>query len=338
MDTEKRHRILVIEDDCDQRELIAEALGMPSSPEEAMDVTAVANAAEALEQDLVSFSAVLQDYHLPDMPGLELLRTILARVDLPVVIVTGQNDSATAAEALKCGAQDYVVKLGDYLFALPVLVSKNIRQHAMKLENQRLQRQLEDTLQQVQVQNRQLAESLQQVRTLATTDPLTGLANRRHFSEQLDRLYSEAVRYDFDLSCAMLDLDHYKQLNDALGHQVGDQLLAMASEVIQESLRGSDLAARYGGDEFVVLLPHTAVDDAHSVVERIREQLENRTKELIKGMPFGITASIGLASLAADGPGSGDALVAMADRALLTAKDRGKNCVVAFSRTSQPAG
>jgi len=114
-----------------------------------------------------------------------------------VVFVTGHNETATATEAISQGAQDYVVKLGDYLFAVPVVVDKAIRQHAIKKENQVLQQELRAMLDELQEKNRQLRESLQKVEALATTDHLTGLANRRRFKEVLERSYNEAVRYGF---------------------------------------------------------------------------------------------------------------------------------------------
>jgi diguanylate cyclase (GGDEF)-like protein len=136
----------------------------------------------------------------------------------------------------------------------------------------------------------------------------------------------------------MLDLDHYKSLNDSLGHQVGDKILQAAASVIRSNLRKSDVAARYGGDEFVLLMPHTSVDMALNVADRVRHELALATPVLTRTNK-GVTASMGMASLRADHPDSADALVSMADRALYVAKDRGKNCIVTFGEIgalSQP--
>lgn len=337
MSSENGHpRILVVEDDADQRELICEVLAAHYADGQAGDgrparslVVGVGSAAECLAQDLTGFDIVLQDYHLPDSPGIALLEKILERVDLPVLFVTGDNLAATALEALRRGAQDYVVKLGDYLFTLPVLVDKNIRQHQTRKENKRLQQQLQGMLEQLRVKNVQLEESTKKLRTMATTDHLTGLANRRRFARIMERRFREAARYEFDLTCCMCDLDHYKEFNDTLGHQAGDRLLTVAAEVIRESLRGADTAARYGGDEFVLLLPHISVAQATVVTERIRRKLARR------GSSFGsvshpVTMSVGLASLASDRPAGGESLLNMADKALYVAKERGRDCVVSF--------
>jgi len=181
----------------------------------------------------------------------------------------------------------------------------------------------------MRLKNIALEQSLQKLQTMAATDHLTGLSNRRIFAEILEQSYNEATRYKFDLTCLMCDLDHYKALNDTLGHQVGDKVLMTTAEVIRSNLRSSDHASRYGGDEFVILLPHTSMDKAMSVGERIRRQIVPATSQHTQ-TKTGITLSIGISSLKVDQPASADALVAMADRALYVAKDRGKNCIIVF--------
>ena len=333
-------RVLLIEDDADQRDLIGEALRLHYGDAGEDRIVTVGSAAEALDTDLARFDVILEDYNLPDMPGLELLEKMLAEADVPIIFVTGQNDSATAAEAIRRGAQDYLVKLGDYLFALPVLIDKGIRQHRMKTENERLQQELQTMLSELRIKNVQLRESLERLEVMATTDHLTGAANRRRFGELLQRYYAEAARYDFDLTCCMLDLDGYKQINDALGHMVGDELLILAADVIRSSLRSSDIVARYGGDEFVLLLPHTTEDRGAAVCERIRQELAARSREH-SHLRRPVTLSIGVASLKKDRPTSADALVAMSDKALYAAKETGKDRLVAFrqvaDRESVPA-
>ncbi|MDY6913204.1 MAG: diguanylate cyclase [Planctomycetota bacterium] len=335
-DKENYPRILVVEDDDDQREMICETLRIHYGGSEAGNIVGVSCAAECLAEDLGAYDVILQDYNLPDMDGLKLMDEILGRADVPVLFVTGENVSAKAAEAIQHGAQDYVIKLGDYLFSIPALVDKAVRQHQIRRENQRLQRELQAMLSELRTKNVQLEESLEKVRMLATTDHLTGLSNRRRFSEILERYYNEANRYHFDLTCCMCDLDQYKQLNDTLGHQVGDEILVITAGVILDSMRSSDVAARYGGDEFVLLLPHTSVERGISVSERIRRELIRRTRNCrrLNGM---VTMSFGVASLAADCPTSADALVAMADRAMYMAKDRGKDCIVAFNEICETA-
>jgi len=324
-------RVLIVEDDPDQRELIRETLRIHSGKVENPRVIAVGTGAQCMAQDLWNVDIVLLDHNLPDTTGLELLGRILQKRDLPVLFVTGENDSATAVEAIRHGAQDYIVKLGDYLMALPLIIEKNVRLHKIKRENARLQAELTASIDEIRVKNIQLEESLEKLEAMAAMDPLTGLANRRAFADRLARSYDEATRYDFDLACAMCDLDSYKSLNDSLGHQAGDRILVTTAEVIRRNLRSSDAAARYGGDEFVILLPHTSIEVALNVSDRIREQLRDATSQCTNASE-GITLSAGVASLKSDHPASADALVAMADRALYAAKDRGKNRIATFSQ------
>ncbi len=327
--------VLVVEDDPDQQDLVCETIKMHFDGDGDGDthIVGVGTGVECMALNLCDFDIILLDYNLPDTTGIDLLKQIISVCDIPVIFVTGNSDAATAAEAIRRGAQDYIVKLGDYLLALPVVVEKNLRQYELKRENARLQKELTASLEQTRIKNIQLGESLQKLQTMAATDHLTGLSNRRAFSDILNRYYGQAIRYGFDLTCIMCDLDDYKALNDTLGHQVGDKVLVAAADVIRSTIRDSDDAARYGGDEFVMLFPHTAADIAIGVADRIRRQIVSATSRHA-GNGMGLTLSMGVASLNLDKPDSADALVAMADRALYVAKDRGKNRIVTFDQIS----
>ena len=336
MDTPRKPRILIVEDDEDQRQLLCEALSIYYGDAEQDRIVGVSSAAQCLQKSLSDFDVVLLDYHLPDMPSLNLMEQIHARADLPVIYVTGENNSKSAAEAVTRGAMDYVVKLGDYLFAIPVIVDKNLRLHRIKQENDRLRNELELMIGQLRVKNIQLKEALEQQKKMAVTDHTTGLANRRHFAELLTSCYDEATRYGFDLTCCMCDLDHYKQINDTLGHQVGDEVLVIAADVIRSSLRSSDVAARYGGDEFVLLLPHTSVDRGQAVAERILRQLGlQTTNHRLLNSP--VTLSIGIASISADHPPTAEAMLLMADKALYAAKAKREDHIILHSQLGRKA-
>lgn len=332
-DLSTRPRVLLVEDDVDQRQLMQDVIVAHYGPQVAAGVVAVGAGAECLAQDLTAFDVVLLDYNLPDTTGSELLPQILARADVPVIFVTGENDSTTAAQAIRQGAQDYMVKLGDYLFAIPVVIEKTIRQHQVRKDNERLHQELQAMLSELRVKNIQLEESLIKLEKMAATDPLTDLSNRRHFAHLLERSFEEAKRYGFDLTCCMFDLDHYKELNDSLGHQAGDEVLALAADIIRASLRTSDIAARYGGDEFVVLLPHTSIGRALAVAERTRTELAAGVHARYRSMKPPVTLSIGIASLTSHNPATADELVAFADRALYAAKNSGKDRIVVFGES-----
>ncbi len=314
-------KLLVVEDDADQRELIRETLEDHFGPG---TVTAVETRAAALSADVAAFSLILTDYNLSDGCGMDLLDEVRRRCDTPVVMVTGENVGQIAAEAIGHGATDYVVKTGDYLFTIPLVIEKNLAVAKMVRENAKLKLQVERAMVELQLKNGQLEESLQRVERVAATDPLTGLYNRRHFSRVLDQLFAEAHRYDSELSCVMIDLDGYKQLNDSRGHQVGDALLVTAGKVIAANLRRSDVAARYGGDEFVLLLPHQTAAEAATVIRRVRDEYFAASAVVLE-RPAGVRMSVGIGALQATRAGSAEALIATADQALYRAKEAGRD-------------
>ncbi len=323
MEVEKL-KLLIIEDDADQLDLLRETLedhfGRGT-------VVAVATGREALAQDTAAFDLILCDYNLPDAKGLEVLERIVRSCSTPVLMVTGENVATIAAEAIRRGATDYVVKTGEYLFTIPLVVEKNLTVAKVKRENETLRQVLEKTLCELQDKNEQLQKSLKRVEELAATDPLTSLYNRRHFSSLLEQFYAEAQRYNHDLSCVMIDLDGYKRLNDTYGHQVGDQLLALASKVMMANMRRMDAAARYGGDEFVLLLPHADCEEAAGVARRINEEFHSASAALLKD-GAGVTMSIGVASLRMHAPAHAEQLVALADGGLYQAKENGRDQII----------
>lgn len=309
-------KLLIIEDDIDQLELIRDVLedhfGIGT-------VRGVSSRAEALRENLSQFDLILADYNLPDADGIALLDELHQHTQTPIIIVTGENVGQTAAEAFRRGAADYIVKLGDYLMSIPLIVEKNLKISREKHEKELLQKQL---LQ----KNHQLEAALRRVEELAATDPLTGLYNRRHFSHVIEQLFAQAQRHDYDLACIMVDLDGYKQLNDAHGHQVGDQLLVLAGKVIRTNMRIMDVAARYGGDEFVLLLPQASTQQAATVGRRIRDEFFAASAMLLQcPCDRGVTMSMGIACLRINHPPTADQLVAIADTALYTAKGLGRD-------------
>lgn len=314
-------KILVVEDDADQRDLIKETLEDHFGRE---TVTAAECAHEVLDRDLSVFDIILTDYNLPDIKGLDFLTAIMAKCDKPVIVVTGENVRQTAAQAIRAGAYDYIVKAGEYLFTIPLVVEKNIEAWKVKQENKRLHEQQQQAAREISNKNQQLKDSLQKLEQMAATDPLTGLYNRRHFGEVLERYFAESLRYSKDLACIMCDLDGYKKLNDTLGHQFGDKILQVTAKIITWNLRVMDVAARYGGDEFVILLPHATAELATNVGERIHLQFTMQMKGLVPP-ELSLTMSMGIASVQHNKPTHSDLLVALADEALYEAKHKGKN-------------
>lgn len=188
-----------------------------------------------------------------------------------------------------------------------------------------------------------LREATAQLEKLAATDPLTGIWNRRAFFEAFGVEFRRAQRYGRNLSVLMIDLDNFKQANDLGGHAFGDYVLSATAKIIREHLRESDMAGRYGGEEFAVILPETDGAHAAPVAEKLRaaiEAFEFRTNRYPPpgGPPRHFTVSVGVASLPASEDGDSDTLMSQADTALFEAKHAGKNRVHRFGLGVSSAG
>jgi diguanylate cyclase (GGDEF)-like protein len=168
---------------------------------------------------------------------------------------------------------------------------------------------------------------------LATTDGLTGLANRRALFERLEQEAYRARRYGAPLSLILFDIDHFKRINDSWGHGAGDQVLREIARTTQEVLRKTDIAGRYGGEEFLVLLPGVDLEEATSLARRLNQQISQEVITSESGGSQAVTVSVGVAMLAPDE--SGEELIQRADRALYRAKRGGRNRV---ERAFSPSG
>ena len=174
-----------------------------------------------------------------------------------------------------------------------------------------------------------LEKARRQAHALSMTDTLTGLSNRRHFIWGVQRELSLAQRHQLPLALLILDVDHFKRINDRFGHSVGDQVLVAVGQCCAKVLRTTDLLARWGGEEFVVLLPATQPDDAHHLAERVREAVAALAHPLVQGQPDAtrVTVSVGVACAEPHQNMLLDELVQAADLALYDAKNAGRNRV-----------
>jgi diguanylate cyclase (GGDEF)-like protein len=183
-----------------------------------------------------------------------------------------------------------------------------------------------------------LRKSREKLRQLAMTDSLTGLFNRRHFNRMALKEIDRALRYSRPLSVIVMDLDHFKKVNDLFGHGTGDRVLVLVGDILREILRSTEISARYGGEEFIVLLPETSAVPAADVAERLRLRIEGRVLEVPRGS-INVTASFGVSdALDRSAPMTGSQrlseLISSADRAMYSSKESGRNQVTVFRNTA----
>ena len=259
------------------------------------------------------FDVILLDRVLPDMDGNKVCAWLKQNEDtkgVPVIMLTAMSATTEKVKGIEAGADDYLPKPYEEA-ELNARVYAALRTKALRDELNKA--------------NHELKEMLARTEALAITDPLTGLFNRRRFEVMLDLEFKKATRYATPLSCMMIDIDHFKAVNDTYGHAVGDMVIKDVALLIQQGIRDIDTACRWGGEEFVVLSPMTTMDNDLHPAQRI---LKSVAEHVFAGMgDKKTTISIGVADLSGSGIDSADKLVQTADKALYEAKKKGRNRV-----------
>jgi two-component system cell cycle response regulator len=254
---------------------------------------------------------IVTDIRMPEISGFEILRSAKEANQLvEVILLTGKlpDKARPAVAALHKGAHDYLLK--------PVRI-----------------RELKNAIRQALSKQRQHMEDkrkLQQLIRRANTDYLTGLSNRHHFQSQLKLEFERSDRYERSLSCIILDIDDFKRINDDYGHCAGDLVLQRLGELILVHFRSSDLKCRYGGEEFVLVLPEADEERAAMVAEKLRRLVAKQSFDFAQAA-LQITTSIGIATCWRRNFASAENLIHAADLALLQAKREGRNCVRAYA-------
>ncbi len=291
----------------------------------------IASLGELIEHDLDDVELIICSAYLPDGTGLNVLDFLRRRCPrVPVMLVGTPEDASMAVDAIRAGAVDFLTMTGHDLLALPLAVEKCLAHQRIKQENERLQRDLGGSLTELAVKNHQLQALVRQLEATARTDDLTGLCNRRSLNELLDRAWRQAVRSNRPLAFMMIDLDDFKTVNDCHGHLRGDEMLRELGRIIRANCRQVDVPARYGGDEFCVLMPDSEAYDVAHVARRILGEWNRVNASRPSGAPcMGI--SIGVAQIDSSRPASSEELIRHADEALYAAKAAGKGRIMVHS-------
>lgn len=233
------------------------------------------------------------------------IRTLEHTRNLPIILIADDTDKPKVVRALDLGVNDFISRPVERN-ELAARVKTQIRRQRYAME---------------------LRQSVSNTMALAVTDDMTGLYNRRYFDRHLGVMLSKAQGQDRDMALMILDIDHFKSVNDSYGHDIGDAVLKEFAARLKRNIRGVDLACRFGGEEFVVLMPDTDYVQAELVAERVRQAISERVFEVNAGRPLSVTVSAGvtLNENAADTP---ESLIKRADVALYRAKREGRNRVV----------
>lgn len=304
-----RGRVLVVDD---ARVVRAVVSGYLTAAHYSVDEAASGNAAlKMLEKG--GHDVVITDLHMPGLDGFEVLAAVKRLApSVEVIILTGAQtqDMSSAVRALRLGAHDYLTKPPAHADEVVLAVERAMEKKQLKDANQRL---------------------LQQLEALSLTDALTGVPNRRSFDQALDREVARSRRHKYPLGFIMLDIDHFKRVNDTFGHEGGDEVLRAFAMTVSGSLRKGDSLYRYGGEEFAVVLPHADEQGVKVVAERIVAAVASSPVHLGSNV-VPVTTSAGGASM--DAAGDGRAALSRADAALYEAKKAGRDraCVRRVSR------
>ncbi|HEY1554457.1 MAG TPA: diguanylate cyclase [Kofleriaceae bacterium] len=297
---------------------------------------------DELTRDGEAIAVVVADQIMPGMKGVELLEIVDRRLpDTMKILLTGQAGLDAVIDAInRAHLNQYISKPWDET-ALLLAVENLLRQYRLAHENAQLIASLSSKNQALLEMNRELeakiherthelAEANTRLAQLAVTDGLTGLYNHRHFHERIALEVERSQRSGLPLSLLMIDVDHFKQFNDAFGHPSGDEVLRQLARVLTDTRRANDVVSRYGGEEFAVILVDTAKFTAAKVAERVRDRVAAHDFSEAAQKAGRITISLGVATYPDDGSDA-EALVRASDTALYAGKRAGRNRVVLYT-------
>ncbi len=287
--------ILIVDDDPINLQILANTL------KDTYQLKVAINGSQAIQlaQKEPLPELILLDIGLPDMDGYEVLEQLKTNTDsknIPIIFVTGKNQQKDEEKGLKMGAVDYITKP-----IHPIIVTARVK---------------------TQISLKQQKDLLL---SLAVHDQLTGLYNRHFLMDCITRKTSFALRQDTDLSLIMLDIDHFKDVNDNYGHPTGDSVLKSIAQLLQSCLRKEDIATRFGGEEFIILLDNCNQNIALEKAEHLRKSIEQLKPDNIQ-----VSCSFGVTQFNHTNDSIED-LIKRADLALYQAKEAGRNQVVVYS-------
>ena len=296
--------ILVIDDSGDVFEGIKAFLG----DQDLVNMSRAANMKEALTMlGQGQFDMIFLDHLLNDGTSIDFLREAEKEgIETPVIVISGQGDEMLVSQVIQLGAYEYLPK------------------NRINLES--VSRVINNTLERARLRN-DVKKAQAKMAEMSTVDELTKLHNRRYFIEALEGEFERASRYEIEMALIMVDLDHFKKINDTYGHPSGDMVLSKIGGILKKHVRRNDIACRYGGEEFAVILSNVSRENIYAAYDRFREMVSEHLFEY-ESNQFHITVSIGIAF--SNNAESANDLLFQADQALYQAKDTGRNKTVTY--------
>ncbi len=296
--------ILVIDDSGDVFEGIKAFLG----DQDLVNMSRAANMKEALTMlGQGQFDMIFLDHLLNDGTSIDFLREAEKEgIETPVIVISGQGDEMLVSQVIQLGAYEYLPK------------------NRINLES--VSRVINNTLERARLRN-DVKKAQAKMAEMSTVDELTKLHNRRYFIEALEGEFERASRYEIEMALIMVDLDHFKKINDTYGHPSGDMVLSKIGGILKKHVRRNDIACRYGGEEFAVILSNVSRENIYAAYDRFREMVSEHLFEY-ESNQFHITVSIGIAF--SNNAESANDLLSQADQALYQAKDTGRNKTVTY--------
>jgi two-component system, cell cycle response regulator len=295
---------------------------------EAGDLDSAIELTRRCRPDAIILDSLLPHGHVRQEAVMCMRQLVRIQSDAAFIILAREEDQSAAVYALQEGASDYL--LTDHVHRDPACLSRAVKN---AVQRKQLEREFQRTVELLRERNRELELANQQLWKLSHTDELTGYFNRRHIVSRLEEEISRGMRYSSPISVVLVDIDHFKRVNDTFGHLAGDRVLQGVADLFRSKLRESDLIGRFGGEEFLLILPHTDLVGAEAFCHRLRDHVEKHPVQLGEHTVH-ITASFGLATVTRDAD-TWQKLLRVADRNLYRAKSLGRNRVVAEADCSE---
>jgi len=309
----KENTLLIVDDSPAVRTLIKNAVTENSLFSHILEAQDGMEALKLFFSNKVDF--IITDIMMPKVDGYKLISAIKeseAGKDIPVIMLSaGRKGVSDKVKGLEIGASDYLVK--------PFDSSELLARIIVFIRMQRLQEELKE--------KNALLEKL------SITDELTGIYNRRYFYEYMNMQVALAKRHNYQIGCLMIDVDHFKKINDTFGHDIGDKMLKGLARLMKDKIREGEIIARFGGEEFIAGLCRVDINGAVIAAERIRKAVEDANLSDAANNHLKLTVSIGIALYPQQGVSNLDELIKAADDAFYHAKNTGRNKVVVYSES-----